>query len=357
MNYIITLLFDLEKYKDRFNQIKEAIPNNTKLIIYTKNQADFKSDENIQIVLLRNSILNKSIFLKIRLVKDILKYEKLGRIFIIDWFMNFNYILFLKIFLRNVYYFYAPVISNYGWFYKKIKKQVPFLDLRYDYLRFKDTLSDFLTVKFCDNLIVQSIELIDFYHKAYKKDKNKIVFSYNAYYNDNIINTKKESNNIIIKIGFVGNLEVHKGIKEMYEVFRNLDKNFVLYLAGKANGKNNQKLFEKLLSLPNVEYKGSLNKEELNKFYNEIDALILLSYHEGSPRVVREFIEYNKPIFLYDNPGVDYCKKMDGVFMYSYGEIEKIIDDIQTINYNKTYRRNLSIKENNLKTILQEAIK
>ena len=77
----------------------------------------------------------------------------------------------------------------------------------------------------------------------------------------------------------------------------------------------------------------------MHKFYDEIDALILLSYHEGSPRVVSEFILSGKPLFLYNHPGLDYIHDLNGVHIYEYGKWKNCLHDIKQNNYDLIHER------------------
>ena len=346
MTCFISLLFDLNKYSDRLNQIINALPNDTKLIIFTKNKGAYSTSlSNVNIIEIENGIFDRSVFLKIKLLVKLYKYSKKDKLVIIDWFMNFNYILLFRfIFPKNLIYIYSPVSSSYGWFYKRFKKIIPSCGLRYDYLRLKEVFQDFFTVKSADYLIVQSKELIEYYSHVYGIKKSRVFFNYNSHkpmkYNFILQNSNDVKNKI--KIGFIGNIERHKGTLEMFNIFKNLDPfKFELLLAGAAKGKENIEIFNNLKSLDNVSYYGYIKQSEINSFYDEIDCLILLSYHEGSARVIREFIELGKPIFMYDNPGMDYCKGLENVFVYNYGEIEKVEKDILEVKINEKSKRSL----------------
>jgi hypothetical protein len=128
----------------------------------------------------------------------------------------------------------------------------------------------------------------------------------------------------------------------------------MLRIAGRAKGRENERILRQALALPNVKSEGFLSRESLRDFFAEIDALVLFSYHEGSPRVILEFLPYNKPIFLYDNPGTDYCRNLDGVHCYAYGEYRLALADLAQIKATEVRDRSLpeSIRENRLGGIL-----
>lgn len=360
MNIIITFLPELVSYQDRLKQLINSKPSESTLIVVTKNRGTLHSSEdNVQIIELDKSLFSRSIFMKIKLARIVLQYIKKDNVIIIDWFLSFSYIFLFKYFKSNICYIYAPVISNYGWLYKRLKNIVPNCGIRYDYLRFRGAIQDFLIVKLCDILIVQSKELMNFYEKVYSINRNKIKYNYNSSKDSPRLEESQKKAKVII--GFIGNLERHKGIKEMKKIFRILlekNSNIEFHLAGQAKGKENIQIVQSMELFPNVKFIGMLNRDEVHAFYNNIDALILLSYHEGSPRVVREFFQYEKPMFLYDNPGIDYCKGKQGIFVYQYGELQKVIDDLNHVDFYKEYNRELPLfmTEQNLNLILKKIV-
>ena len=148
-------------------------------------------------------------------------------------------------------------------------------------------------------------------------------------------NPKKLHKKLVI--GYIGNFEKHKGNRIIYEIAN--QSKFNLILAGSSKGYRNIKLLEKVKALKNVDYVGKLDREGVNLFYNSIDVLILPSYHEGSPRVVTEFLNFRKPIISFNNPGLDYCGKNSLVFLLDYfqdhKDFLKILRKINNNEFNK----------------------
>jgi glycosyltransferase involved in cell wall biosynthesis len=350
---IITYLPRLDNYKDRLTQIIRSVPRECHIEIFTKSKETFTSHNGVTIRFLTDKFYNKSFFLKLKFFFYLISQKK-HDVLILDWFCSFNYILLAKFLFKKINYVYSPVISNYGWVYKRLNNLVPLKDFRYDYIRFKGSFEDYITTKYCDSLIVQSKKLKSFYSKVYKIDLNKIYVNYNSNFDQNF-STLKKNNYEKHEIGFLGNVESHKGTNEMYEIFKILKKH-KLIIAGRCNGKNNNRIFDKLKKLDNVEYISFLSNEEKIEFFKRIDALILLSYHEGSPRVITEFINYGKPIFVYDNPGLDYCKNLVNVFMYDYGEVDKVIVDLSLLNNKIKNERNKIVIKSDLKKIFKKII-
>ncbi|MDC3108453.1 glycosyltransferase family 4 protein, partial [Paracoccaceae bacterium] len=218
-------------------------------------------------------------------------------------------------------------------------------------------LIDYIYCKAADGVVVQSESLAKFYGQIYKIPKDKLFVNYNRFDfggspkpQSKVLNAKK------ISIGFVGNIERHKGLTDMIKLCSRFPRGFELILAGKTKGYENKKLFRSLMATGKCTWKGQIKREKILKFYEDIDCLLLLSYHEGSPRVVREFLEYNKPIFLYNNPGVDYVSGLQGFYIYNYGDWKKCLNGIITHKYHDTIKRRVPkrLTINNLKLILNE---
>lgn len=358
----ITYLDSLETYEDRFYQIHSSIPDEVEAIVFTKKMGKvLASKSNVKIVALGNSFFSRSIFLKLKLAYLVLKEALSSKVILQDWFKSF---LLVSIISKAIPSFkivvvYSPVISDFGWIYKRVFKLAPSVGMRYDWIRARECVQDFLICKLCDMLVVQSKELIEFYKKAYFLRNKRIDFNYNDYRAQSEIDVLGyEEAGDKIKVGFLGNLERHKGISELLSLAGSLPENFELYIAGEVRGKENSKIVQELINLPNVVYLGRLSKNEIPGFFSQIQCLVLFSYHEGSPRVIREFLDKGKAIFVYDNPGIDYCRYIEGVYIYSYGDISKAVEDITHHDYRIRYRRDLpeDMRKSNLENVLSNLI-
>ena len=335
---VITYLPLIENYTDRFTQLVNSakLRDTIKIILYTKSLKKTQSfnhniPKNLEIVFLNDTILRKSVFLQIFIYLKILHIKNPV---LIDWFSSFYLIgLINKISFGKVIYIFSPVISNWGWVVKQISGKVPIFDFRYFLIRLKLVIPELISIFTSSRVIVQSDALKHFYKKNYKIKNEKLLVNYNYFE----INSKekvlfKSKNKPIL--GFIGNFERHKGNVELFNLAKS--NTFELKIAGRTSGKKNITLLNKILNLNNVELFGDLNWVDIDLFYNNIDILILPSFHEGSPRVICEFIKYKKPIITYRNPGLDYCDKLSHVYQLDYHEsflsFSNIINKISSKN-------------------------
>ena len=137
-------------------------------------------------------------------------------------------------------------------------------------------------------------------------------FAYNSF--DFII---VKSNNIKERIKKVKNIKVIPNgvnLKVFYPVNKNVSrkklkiansKKIILFVANPARKEKNYSLAKKaydLLHTDNAELKViyEIKQEVLNLYYNAADLLILTSFHEGSPNVIKEAMACNCPIVSTD---------------------------------------------------------
>ena len=355
---VVTYIPDTTQYIDRCNQIIDAIPKGFKGRILTKKASNsIDCSKNLQVIEVNRGIFTRSIFLNIYMLFYINKL-KCSEIIVLDWFRNFTLLFLLKFFFnKKIKVIYSPLISDFGWLYKRVNKLAPSCGIRYDWLRIKGSLIDYVYCKVADGVLVQSESLADFYCKIYKISRDKVFVNYNHFDFEGIKKAHSYlSNSKKISIGFVGNIERHKGLSDMIKLCSRLPQEFQLVLAGKTKGYENKKLFRSLMATGRCIWKGQIQRDKILKFYEEIDCLLLLSFHEGSPRVIREFLEYNKAIFLYNNPGLDYMCGLQASYIYNYGDWKKCLNAITTHNYNDEIKRRVPkiLTINNLKLILRE---
>lgn len=109
-------------------------------------------------------------------------------------------------------------------------------------------------------------------------------------FSKNDILTKKENSNDKINCLFVGRLEYAKGIFELIEAIKLINKkhsNIEFNIVG--GGDSFEKIKEKSKDISNIKLLGQIaNKEELLKKYREADIFILPTHFEGFPRVLYE---------------------------------------------------------------------
>jgi hypothetical protein len=350
---IVTFFYDFEKYKIRFIDIIENLPKNRILVVLTLDSDFYSKNKRVIIINLNKGLFSKSVFLSLKFVGYLFLLSSRYEIVVLDWHINFLISSFFKSFFRKkVNFIYSPVTSSYYWFYKRFKRIIPDLSRRYDYLQVKEVFFDFLYVKFSDYVLVQSKHLKDLYSKIYNINSQRVLIHYNRI----LENSESELENKINKeilIGYAGNLEIQKGIKDLYYIFDKIERNDLkLILAGNSRGKKNIKEFQRLKFLNNVNYIGINKFDEMSDFYGSIDALILLSYHEGSPRIISEFVSRRKPIFAYYNEGLDYCLGLSFVRFFKYGDVNAVLSELEIFNFTKHPNKDEIIIDSDLKNLL-----
>lgn len=112
----------------------------------------------------------------------------------------------------------------------------------------------------------------------------------------------------IKKLGFIAELHPRKSLKEVVDAFKLLDieneHQFELIIAGEARKSGADYSKRILADLPkNVCYIGRVHPEEKEKFYSEIDALLVPSKFESFSLVCAEAIRHRVPIIFAKNIG------------------------------------------------------
>ncbi|MAW84561.1 MAG: hypothetical protein CL832_09250 [Crocinitomicaceae bacterium] len=339
INKVITYLPSVMNYEDRIHQLNNSCDyqNNIQIFIFTKslgikkNQIISKKFHKINFEFLENKLSNKSIFLQFKIGRYL--YNLKDNFLLLDWFANFFLIGLLLKLSKNNHYVFSPVISSWGWIYKQFKFEVPIFSFRYTWFRLISVPTELISIFSANIVVVQSVKLKKFYSRVYGIKSEKIIVNYNyTSLKPKNANPKKLHKKLVI--GYIGNFEKHKGNRIIYEIAN--QSKFNLILAGSSKGYKNIKLLEKVKSLKNVDFVGKLDREGVNLFYNSIDVLILPSYHEGSPRVVTEFLSFRKPIISFNNPGLDYCGKNSLVFLLDYFQDHKdFLKILRRINNNE----------------------
>ena len=339
INKVITYIPSVPNYYDRIQQLNNSFCEltNSQILVFTKTLGSEEDEiirkkyKNIEFEFLQEKLSNKSIFLQLK-IGLYLKQLKCN-FHLLDWFSNFYLIGLILKFSKNNHYVFSPVISSWGWIYKQFKFEVPIFSLRYTWFRLISVPAELISIYSSNIVVVQSDKLKKFYSKVYGIKSEKIIVNYN-YTSLKPINANPKKLDSKLVIGFIGNFEKHKGNRIIYEIAKQCE--FNLILAGSGKGCKNIKLLEEVKALKNVEYHGKLDRNGVNLFYNSIDVLVLPSYHEGSPRVVTEFLNFRKPIVSFDNPGLDYCSKNSIVFLLDYFQDHKdFLNILRRINDNE----------------------
>lgn len=140
----------------------------------------------------------------------------------------------------------------------------------------------------------------------YKKDINIKVLSNAAFINSpNIIEAKNIGKHI--KLGFLSNITFEKGIKEYFEVIKNLlNEGYSLkgLLAGSIfNLKTKKYLKSKLKEFKDIHFFGKIEGLEKENFLNEINVLLIPTKYknEAEPLVIHEAMSHGVVVIAWDN--------------------------------------------------------
>ncbi len=149
-----------------------------------------------------------------------------------------------------------------------------------------------------------------------------------------IIPEKKLHNNQKPKILFAGTLNRIKGADELMGLIENTNAlDYELNIAGQIDSSAQIK-YKKLIENSKVNVLGVLTRSELAKQMCRNDILILLSYAEGSPRVVLEAMGCGCIIFTCPNSGTP-IKELQNGWLSEAGNLVKIEKDFRKMLLSK----------------------
>ncbi|MEZ4840434.1 MAG: glycosyltransferase family 4 protein [Flavobacteriaceae bacterium] len=98
---------------------------------------------------------------------------------------------------------------------------------------------------------------------------------------------------------FIGRLEYEKNVEFIIESFKALQNDgYILLIAG--NGSQYDKLIKLSADEPNILFLGEVNNDKVPQIINSVDVLVLASFFEGSPTVVKEALCCGVPILSTD---------------------------------------------------------
>ena len=166
---------------------------------------------------------------------------------------------------------------------------------------------------------------------SWKNDKMKVVYNglseSDFLYSNVSINS---SNNRVF--GFVGTISYKKGFDILHSVVLNLDKSKYYWKIAYNNIEPGcQKYLFELQKLSNVEIYYDLNRGELNKFYEEIDFLVIPSRKDPLPTVAIEAISKSKLVVGFRIDGIPELINDDDLIV-EYVNSESLIEKIKEVN-------------------------
>ncbi|RLB58784.1 MAG: hypothetical protein DRG80_06900, partial [Deltaproteobacteria bacterium] len=114
---------------------------------------------------------------------------------------------------------------------------------------------------------------------------------------------KRDSIRTIPELLFVGNIKPHKGVEDLFEALRLIDKPVKLILCGKGEPEYIKFLKSKTQNykVPHqISFKGYLSPSKLLNYYQNCDIFVFPSHTEGMPRVLLEAMSCGCPVVCSD---------------------------------------------------------
>jgi len=308
---LIVVFPSFKNYPERFLEYLEMqkYDNVRELIIYTRELPEKKlkfSNKKVLIKVIQNKF--KFYFG----IKGLIKKDIIGRknVVILNHFINitnfserfkkrYSVFIFTK--------FYSP---NLMFFFKK------YSDLKINYKQYflylKRSLFDIYSLYFSDAIIGNSNEIESITKKtiAFLGIK-RIILTIPTLVDTEFYNFKRKKEvSLEFTILFVGKFLERKGSLDIIKITSLLIKSgikFRILVAGDL-GENLKKYAFNSSDEFNIwnyiSFLGFLDKEKLRECYQNADLMLFPSYHEGSPRVVKEAMACGLPVASYDISGI-----------------------------------------------------
>ncbi len=169
-----------------------------------------------------------------------------------------------------------------------------------------------------------------------------------------------------IRIAFLGNIDVRKGIQDFLAAIEicqkesgagrlKTDLEFVIY----GHHSNNDLYHEMLLRInkhKNVDYKGPFSSKERPQIFSEIDLLIMSSIGENYPFILREALFAKVPVVATEIAGVpEIVDDGENGFLYAPGDVEALTSIFLKLARNRSILEELDWEPNEVKLIAAEA--
>lgn len=203
----------------------------------------------------------------------------------------------------------------------------------------------------CDKILTvssDSVRRLKNYNLIYKEiDLIPIIIDTKMFYPMNIkdlpeqreenLEEQLEEDNKSLKILFVGRIDPEKSIEEMISYLEDIDTfNWELKLIG--DGIIKQKLENKLIKNKNIKFLGKIPRNELVKYYNQVDLFINPSKTESLGFTTLEALACNTTVLAFNEGGTkDIIKDTHNGFLYNnkdefHEKLNLIINDKKLVS-------------------------
>ena len=270
-------------------------------------------------------------------------------IIIVNHFLNNVFISKAKKRKKNIKVITKFYFPNFIIFF--IKKKIRF-EIKQKILLFKRSMLDLLSIYLSDIIIGNSYDIEYAVKKVQEKiGLNRKIITFPTPVDIDLfspLNEKKFITEGMAKILFVGNLLKRKGIYDLLDVAKMLVDRKIKYkmiIIGKYLDKKTEERVNALIKVNKLdaylEFKGKIKQKGLVSFYRNSDIFIFPSYHEGSPRVVKEAMACGLPVIAYRIYGNEVIDKRKDIIRFAslgnkkelFGRILELINNPNKLEY------------------------
>ena len=166
---------------------------------------------------------------------------------------------------------------------------------------------------------------------------------------------RRNNNRNNINFGYIGSIQKLKNIEYLVDEFVTLKGNSKLIIRGNGLKKSIEELKSKIKFFDNIDYKGPYSPTELPQILSEFDVLIVPSYIENYPLVVREALSAKIPVIASNVGGIpEIITHMENGILFNpkiKGELKKhLINIVRKPELIKNLKKNIKVP----KTINEE---
>ena len=148
-------------------------------------------------------------------------------------------------------------------------------------------------------------------------------------------------------MGYVGGNTIIKGLIYLYNDYKNLDNNFLLWLKIDENNLNSLPIHMKNLILNNKNIIICGSKMNMEYFYKSLDVLLQPSLDDGFNMTTVEALSCGVPTYISRNMGsVEFLKKLTPKNIFNLHEKKSLYRVLTNMNIDNLKRDSLNIKQN-----------
>lgn len=130
---------------------------------------------------------------------------------------------------------------------------------------------------------------------------------------------------------YIGSINEEKGIDELCQAIKSLNKNFIVDLYGPIKY-DYEKYSDSYFKQLGVSYKGALKSDEVLDVMDKYDVLILPSHREGYPGVIIEAFALGIPVIATKLPGImEMCENNQNSILIDVKNSQQLLEAIKSI--------------------------